>query len=121
MTTFNRTYRTPKFFLCVHTTAEYHIELEKAENRHTHYCTVMRGEGTLHVQRDGKFERINLPVDGKKKLVDVSDSINCNVVGESFENTKFICFNSPPPNATQFLKIKKIYPLALLNLSLIHI
>ena len=94
MSTFNRTYRAPKFFLCVHTTAEYHIELEKAENRHTHYCTVMRGEGTLHVQRDGKFERINLPVDGKKKLVDVSDSINCNVVGESFENTKFICFNS---------------------------
>ena len=29
MSTFNRTYRAPKFFLCIHTTDEYHIELKR--------------------------------------------------------------------------------------------
>ena len=49
MSTFNRTYRAPKFFLCIHTTDEYHIELEKAENRHSYYSFICRGTGILHI------------------------------------------------------------------------
>ena len=95
MSTFNRTYRTPKFFLCVHTTDEHHIELEKADNRFPHYSIVLRGGGTFYVLRDGNFnpDYVFTP-DNLKKLVDVSDSINNNVGGETFENTKLISFNS---------------------------
>ena len=92
MTTFNRTYRTPKFFLCIHTTDEYHIQLEKSKNRFCHYSFLIKGGGTLHVLKDGNFEA-NLPI-GIKKLIDVSKTINCNVVGETFQNTKLISFNS---------------------------
>ena len=48
MSTFNRTYRAPKFFLCIHTTDEYHIELEKAENRH-HIIPFICRTGILHI------------------------------------------------------------------------
>ena len=92
MTTFNRTWRSPKFFLCTHVTDEYYIELEKAEHRFSHYAFVTRGGGTLHVLRNGKFEA-NTPIDAKK-LIDVSIALNCNVVGETFQNTKLISFNS---------------------------
>ena len=51
MTTFNRTYRTPKFFLCIHTTDEYHIQLEKPRTDF-HYAFVTKGGGTLHVLKD---------------------------------------------------------------------
>ena len=61
MSTFNRTYRAPKFFLCVHTTDEHHIELEKADNRFTHYSIVLRGGGTFYVLRDGIYELVEMP------------------------------------------------------------
>ena len=56
---------------------------------------VLKGSGTLYVLRDGNFnaDYVFTP-DNLKKLVDVSDSINNNVVGETFENTKIISFNS---------------------------
>ena len=56
MSTFNRTYRAPKFFLCIHITDDYHIELEKAENRHSYYSFICRGAGILHILKDGKFK-----------------------------------------------------------------
>ena len=95
MSTFNRIYRAPKLHLRVHTTDEYHIILEKVENRFSHYSIVLKGSGTLYVLRDGNFnpDYVFTP-DNLKKLVDVSDSINNNVVGETFENTKLISFNS---------------------------
>ena len=92
MSTFNRTYRAPKFFLCVHTTDEYHIELEKSQNRFSHYSFLIEGGGTLHVLDNGNFEK-NTPI-GVKELIDVSRTINCNVVGETLKNTKLINFNS---------------------------
>ena len=55
MSTFNRTYRAPKFFLCIHTTDEYHIELEKAENRHSYYSFICRGTGILHILKRWKI------------------------------------------------------------------
>ena len=91
MSTFNRTYRAPKFFLCIHTTDEYHIELEKAENRHSYYSFICRGTGILHILKDGKFKTVGSQ--GIKNLFDVSDVINCNVVGETYESTKCISFN----------------------------
>ena len=95
MSTFNRIYRAPKFHLCVHTTDEYHIVLEKVENRFSHYSIVLKGSGTLYVLRDGNFNPDYVfKTDNLKKLVDVSDSINNNIVGETFENTKIISFNS---------------------------
>ena len=77
MSTFNRTYRAPKFFLCIHTTDEYHIELERAENRHSYYSFICRGTGILHILRDGKFKTVESQ--GIKNLFDVSDVIDCNV------------------------------------------
>ena len=91
MSTFNRTYRAPKFFLCIHTTDEYHIELEKAENRHSYYSFICRGTGILHIHKGDKFETIKSQ--GVKNLFDVSEIINCNVVGETYEKTKCISFN----------------------------
>tara|TARA_B100001093_G_scaffold276092_1_gene263860 strand:+ start:4875 stop:5366 length:492 start_codon:yes stop_codon:yes gene_type:complete len=92
MSTFNRTYRSSKFFLCIHTTDEYHIALEKAENRFTHFSFICWGAGKLHIMKEGKFETIESM--GIKNLFDVSDIINCNVVGETYEKTKAISFNS---------------------------
>ena len=91
MSTFNRTYRAPKFFLCIHTTDEYHIELEKAENRHSYFSYICRGTGIIHILRGGKFE--TLKSQGTKNLFDVSEIINCNIVGETYEKTKCISFN----------------------------
>ena len=91
MSTFNRTYRAPKFFLCIHTTDEYHIELEKAEHRHSYFSFICWGAGTLHVLKDGVMQTIKS--ESTKKLFDVSDIINCSVLAESFEKSKAISFN----------------------------
>ena len=92
MSTFNRTYRSPKFFLCINTTDKYHIGLEKAENRYSHFCFLCWGSGSLHVLEDGKFKIYKS--DGIKKLVDISHCINNNVVAETFEDSKGISFCS---------------------------
>ena len=92
MSTFNRTFRAPKFFLCVNTTDNYHIGLEKAENRYSHFCFLCWGSGNLHVLEQGQFKKYSS--DGVKKLVDISHCINNNVVAETFENSKGISFCS---------------------------
>ena len=92
MSTFNRTFRAPKFFLCVNTTDNYHIGLEKAENRYSHFCFLCWGSGNLHVLEQGQFNKYSS--DGVKKLVDISHCINSNVVAETFENSKGISFCS---------------------------
>tara|TARA_B100000609_G_scaffold93360_1_gene74513 strand:+ start:105 stop:593 length:489 start_codon:yes stop_codon:yes gene_type:complete len=92
MSTFNRTYRAPKFFLCVNTTDNYHIGLEKAEHRYSHFCFLCWGSGNLHVLEQGQFKKYIS--DGVKKLVDISHCINSNVVAETFENSKGISFCS---------------------------
>ena len=43
MTTFNRTYRSPKFFMCVHHTEEAHIGFEPAEERFSHFSFICKG------------------------------------------------------------------------------
>ena len=70
MSTFNRTYRSPKFFLCINTTDKYHIGLERAENRYSHFCYLCWGSGTLHVLENGEFKKYES--DGVRKLVDLS-------------------------------------------------
>ena len=92
MSTFNRTYRSPKFFLCINTTDKYHIGLERAENRYSHFCFICWGLGTLHVLEDGEFKKYES--DGVRKLVDLSHCINNNVIAETSENSKGISFCS---------------------------
>ena len=94
MTTFNRTYRAPKFFLCVHHTEEEHVVFEPAEERFSHFSFISRGGGRLHALVDGKFDSNTSMSVGVKKLFTVKQFINCNVVGELNENTRIIFFNS---------------------------
>jgi hypothetical protein len=92
MTTFNRTYRSPKFFMCVHHTEEAHIGFEPAEERFSHFSFICRGGGKFHALVNGKFEsHDSMEV---KKLFPVGKYINCNVVGETNKNTRAISFNS---------------------------
>lgn len=92
MTTFNRTYRSPKFFMCVHHTEEAHVGFEPAEERFSHFSFICKGSGRFHALVDGEF--ISHTSIGTKKLFPVGKYINCNVVGETDENTRAISFNS---------------------------
>jgi len=92
MTTFNRTYRSPKFFLCVHHTEEAHVGFEPAQERFSHFSFICRGSGRFHALVDGEF--VSHTSMGVKELFPVGKYINCNVVGESDENTRAISFNS---------------------------
>lgn len=92
MTTFNRTYRSPKFFLCVHHTEEAEVGFEPAEERFSHFSFICRGGGRFHALENGRF--ISHDSMEPKKLFPVGRYINCNVVGESDENTRVISFNS---------------------------
>ena len=92
MTTFNRTYRAPKFHLCVHTTDDYHVGYDPAENRYSHYSFLSHGGGRYHALVDGKFETHETTE--PKQLIYVGNYMNSHMVGECFENTRIITFNS---------------------------
>ncbi len=92
MTTFNRTYRSPKFHLCVHTTNDYHIGYDPAEERYSHYSFLSCGGGRYHALVNGKFETHE--VTEPKQLLYVGNYMNSHMVGECFQNTRIITFNS---------------------------
>ena len=55
--TFHTTYRSPKFFICVHVTHNNEIQFESAVNRHTFYTYVTYGKG-IYCCFDGKNAEI---------------------------------------------------------------
>lgn len=98
MTSFNRTYRAPKFFLCTHTTPDKTIGFEKSEDRFTQFTYLAYGHGKFHFFYEDKIKTI----DGMdiKKLYDLRQYINCNVVSETKMDSKIISFNSWRKNET---------------------
>ena len=73
MTTFNRTYRSPKFFLCVHHTEEAHVGFEPAEERFSHFSFICRGGGRFHALVDGEF--VSHTSMGVKELFPVGNTL----------------------------------------------
>ena len=92
MTTFNRTYRSPKFFLCTHVSEEDHIHFESMEERFSHFTFICYGKGKGYAFDGDDMEIVD---SGQPKtLMDVGKYINCSMVGQSKANTKIISFNS---------------------------
>ena len=88
MTTFNRTYRSPKFFLCVHHATDDYIGFEPAHERFSQFTFLSYGEGKFYAFDGEGVEQFksNIP----KTLFDVRKHLNYNVVGQSKANTKVI-------------------------------
>ena len=92
MTTFNRTYRSPKFFLCTHVSEEDHIHFESMEERFSHFTFICYGKGKGYAFDGDDMEIVD---SGEPKtLMNVSKHINYSVVGQAKANTKIISFNS---------------------------
>ena len=92
MTTFNRTYRSPKFFLCTHVTEEDYLGFEPVKERFSHFTFLCYGIGKVYAFNGDDVEVID---SGEPKtLMDVSKHINYSVVGQAKANTKIISFNS---------------------------
>ncbi len=91
MTTFNRTYRSPKFFLCVHHATGDYIGFEPSHERFSQFTFLSYGEGKFYAfDGEGVEEfKSNVP----KTLFDVRKHLNYDVVGQSKANTKVISFN----------------------------
>lgn len=90
-TTLNKTYRSKKFFLCVHQTPDKEIGFEKCDERFTQFTYLSYGYGKFHFFYDDKIETI----DGKitKHLYDLRQYVNCSVVAETKMDSKIISFN----------------------------
>jgi len=94
MTTFNRTWRSPKFFLCTHVTEEDYLGFEPVKERFSHFTFLCYGKGKVYAFNGDDVEVID---SGEPKtLMDVSKHINYSVVGQAKANTKIISFNSTP-------------------------
>ena len=52
MTTYNRHYRSKKFFLCIHSGEKNTIGFEHESNRHTQFSFVHHGNGTYYAFDD---------------------------------------------------------------------
>jgi len=92
MTTYNRHYRSKKFFLCVHTGEKNTIGFEHASNRHTHFCFVDHGTGTYYVFDDNDNFTV-VKGSGKEELLDLREYKNSSVVIRSKSDYKSISFN----------------------------
>ena len=92
MTTFNRTYRSPKFFLCTHVTEEDYLGFESSENRFSYFTFLCYGKGKVYAFDGDDVEIIDSTK--PKTLINVSRIINYSVVGQAKANTKIISFNS---------------------------
>tara|TARA_Y100000052_G_scaffold4811_1_gene4410 strand:- start:61 stop:561 length:501 start_codon:yes stop_codon:yes gene_type:complete len=92
MTTYNRHYRSKKFFLCVHSGEKNTIGFEHESNRHTQFSFVHHGNGTYYAFDD----KDNISVvkgSGKEELIDLREHKNSSVVIRSTSDYKFISFN----------------------------
>lgn len=91
MTTLNTIYRSRKFFLCVHQASKGMVGFEKAEERFTKFTYFQYGSGKLHILEGENFKSYDC--EGIKKLYNLSEYINMNVVCQATENSRFISFN----------------------------
>ena len=89
--TFHTTYRSPKFFICVHVTHHSELQFESAVNRHTFYTYVVHGKG-IYCCFDGKnaetFEFLE-----EKKLFDLRKYTKSSIVGTNYIDSEIISFN----------------------------
>ena len=91
MITFNRTYRSPKFFLCAHHATVDYIGFEPAHERFSQFTFLSYGEGKFYAF-DGKGVE-EFDSNSPKTLFDVRKHLNYDVVAQSKANTKVISFN----------------------------
>jgi hypothetical protein len=92
MNTFNRTYRSPKFFLC-----SYHCEKGSTTTERVEECTsqfgfLYYGRGTAY-NTNGDEVFVN-HFKGDKSLIDVRKYINFTNFGIYHEDTRIVSFNS---------------------------
>jgi hypothetical protein len=87
----NTTYRSKKFFLCIHQAPKGCIGFEKSEERFTQFTYLEYGYGRFYVIKDGNV--IQKEGGGSGILFNLKDYVNSHVVCESLENSKFISFN----------------------------
>lgn len=93
-TTYNKNLRSKKFFLCVHQCTEKMIGFELAKERFTQFTFLSYGYGKFHFFDDNYDVEIKtIEKSDEKKLYDLREYINCNVVAQSKSNTKIISFN----------------------------
>ncbi len=93
MTTYNRHYRTKKFFLCVHTGEKNTIGFEHVDNRMTQFCFVCYGIGKYYAFDDNdNFSVIKLN-DKEEELLDLREHLHSSIVLRSSSDYKIISFN----------------------------
>ena len=74
--TFHTTYRSPKFFICVHVTHNNEIQFESAVNRHTFYTYVTHGKG-IYCCFDGKNAETFEFLEEKKLFDGIACKLRC--------------------------------------------
>tara|TARA_R100000388_G_scaffold91810_1_gene74155 strand:+ start:579 stop:1073 length:495 start_codon:yes stop_codon:yes gene_type:complete len=92
MNTFNRTYRSPKFFLCAYHCAKGSITTEPVEECLSQFTFVYYGKGTSY-NVDGDEVIVNNII-GDRSLIDVRKYIDYTSFGIYHEDTRIISFNS---------------------------
>tara|TARA_B100000508_G_scaffold101462_1_gene79882 strand:- start:954 stop:1457 length:504 start_codon:yes stop_codon:yes gene_type:complete len=95
MNTFNRTYRTPKFFLCTHHAEEEFVGFEDSSERHAHFLFCVYGIFKIFVLDfdSNKSEMIELNSSHHKKLYDITKYLSYPIGVKMNENTRTISFN----------------------------
>lgn len=92
MTTYNRHYRSKKFFLCVHTGEKGTIGFEHKDNRLSIFSFVHHGSGVYHAfNDDGEISTIR--GNGENNLIDLRQHKYSSVVMHASSDYKFISFN----------------------------
>ena len=92
MTTYNRHYRSKKFFLCVHTGEKNTIGFEHESNRLTQFSFIHHGNGTYYAfDSEGNISTVK--GNGEEELLDLREHKNSSVVIRSSSDYKFISFN----------------------------
>ena len=92
MNTFNRTYRSPKFFLCSYQCEKGSTTTERVEECTSQFGFLYYGRGTAY-NTNGDEVFVN-HFKGDKSLIDVRKYINFTNFGIYHEDTRIISFNS---------------------------